>query len=437
MGRLGALLRPFWAPGTRRAALFGGRRVSRLRRSWMAHPVRGSADGPGSHDRFRAASRSRAVSRPGSTSRSRAALRMGLLCGVGALVLLAVQAVGRPTAGSAQPPTAPTRLPASAFSPVRLPPALVEALRARPDDGVGSPGGGASPEDRFGEPGFVGSADGFGWSPSATSADAAPVVPDRVPAGLRPPAVVRFRPRDGSRGVDPNAWLSVRFTAPMDRAATERAFTVLVDGDPVRGRTWWAEDDTVLVLDPAAPLPSGAEVRMAVSAAARSRVGLALVAPATAAIRVAAPVVAPGSEPSRTAGSSTSGSTSISGWRWPLLGPITQRFGESLTRYGWHAGIDIDGSTGDPVVAARAGQVTVAGVYDDCGGLEVHIDHGDGFESWYRHLSFVEVAVGARVAAGARIGRVGNTGCSLGSHLHFAIRLNGSWVDPLRYLPPR
>ncbi|HWP62608.1 MAG TPA: peptidoglycan DD-metalloendopeptidase family protein, partial [Candidatus Binatia bacterium] len=348
---------------------------------------------------------------------------MGLLCGVGALVLLAIQAVGRPMEGSAQPPTAPTRLPPSAFSPVRLPQALVEALRARPDDGVGSPGGGASPENRFGEPGPVRSADGSGASPLPASTDAAAVVPDRVLVGLQPPAVVRFRPRDGSRGVDPNAWLSVRFTAPMDRAATERAFSVLVDGDPVRGRTWWAEDDTVLVLDPAAPLPSGAEVRMAVSAAARSRVGLALVAPATATIRVAASVVTPRSEPSRTAGSSTSGSTSTSGWRWPLLGPITQRFGESLTRYGWHAGIDIDGSTGDPVVAARAGRVTVAGVYDACGGLEVHIDHGDGFESWYRHLSLVEVAVGARVAAGARIGRVGNTGCSLGSHLHFAIRL--------------
>lgn len=125
------------------------------------------------------------------------------------------------------------------------------------------------------------------------------------------------------------------------------------------------------------------------------------------------------------------------GWRWPLLGPITQRFGESLTRYGYRYGIDIDGTTGDPVRAARSGRVIVAGSYDQCGGLEVHIDHGDGIVSWYRHLSHIDVEKGARVEVGTLIGRVGDTGCSLGSHLHFAIQKGSRFVDPLLFLPPR
>jgi murein DD-endopeptidase MepM/ murein hydrolase activator NlpD len=124
-------------------------------------------------------------------------------------------------------------------------------------------------------------------------------------------------------------------------------------------------------------------------------------------------------------------------WVWPLLGPITQRFGESLTQYGYHQGIDIDGDTGDSVRAARGGTVTVAGTWDSCGGIQVHIDHGGGVESWYRHLSRVDVSVGSRVGAGAIIGAVGSTGCSTGSHLHFAIRDRGEFVDPLRYLPAR
>jgi murein DD-endopeptidase MepM/ murein hydrolase activator NlpD len=64
-------------------------------------------------------------------------------------------------------------------------------------------------------------------------------------------------------------------------------------------------------------------------------------------------------------------------------------------------------------------------------------DHGDGLASWYRHLSRIDVAMGTLVEAGTVIGRVGGTGCSLGSHLHFAIRKGSTFVDPLDYLPPR
>src|SRR4029453_10830530 len=179
-------------------------------------------------------------------------------------------------------------------------------------------------------------------------------------------------------------------------------------------------------------------VQLTVEAGARSSTGLAVSSPSSVTFTVSRepPPVAPASKP-RAASPKTGVATPTSTWRWPHDGPITQRFGQSLTRWGYHYGIDIDGNTGDRIRAARAGRVVVAGRYDDCGGLEVHIDHGDGLVSWYRHLSRVEVRVGSRVAAGTVIGRMGATGCVTGSHLHFAIRRGTTFLDPLRFLPPR
>jgi murein DD-endopeptidase MepM/ murein hydrolase activator NlpD len=243
------------------------------------------------------------------------------------------------------------------------------------------------------------------------------------------PEIVRFRPREGWRDVSRSADVSVRFTRPMDHGSTEAVFTTTIDGKALTGAFRWAEGDTVLVLRPARPFPYGATVELAVEHGARAIDGAILQAGARIRFPVEArPLPAP---TSRATGAQTTA------WRWPLIGPITQRFGESLTKYGFHYGIDIDGSTGDPVRAARSGIVTTAGHHDECGGLQVHVDHGDGFVSWYRHLSRVDVAKGTRVAAGDRIGAVGNTGCSLGSHLHFGIRKGKTFVDPLRYLPPR
>jgi len=221
--------------------------------------------------------------------------------------------------------------------------------------------------------------------------------------------------------------LSVRFTMPMAHDATEAAFSATLSGKELSGRSWWAEGDTVLVFDPKALLPRGAHVTLEVGGGARSTYGVPLGDSVTVSFAVVA-AASPQPSPQR---------VTSSGWRWPLSGPITQRFGQSLTKYGIHQGIDIDGTTGNPVRAARSGTVTVAGHYDGCGGLEVHIDHGGGLVSWYRHLSQIDVAVGREIAAGTLIGAVGNTGCSLGSHLHFAIRRGSTFVDPLTHLPPR
>jgi murein DD-endopeptidase MepM/ murein hydrolase activator NlpD len=256
--------------------------------------------------------------------------------------------------------------------------------------------------------------------------------PLEVASAPKAPAIVRFRPRHGWAGVSRFVAVSVRFNRPMDHASTKEAFHVVVGNRPVTGTFRWAEGDTVLVLTPASALPYGAEVALSVDIGARAADGVALADARSVTFRVQrrpAPTVRPAPR--------VRPQPRSSGWRWPLLGPITQRFGESLTQYGFHYGIDIDGDTGDPVRAARRGRVVVAGSYDQCGGLEIHVDHGGGLVTWYRHLSRIDVAKGTLVAAGTVIGRVGDTGCSLGSHLHFAIRKGSTFVDPLDYLPPR
>lgn len=246
-----------------------------------------------------------------------------------------------------------------------------------------------------------------------------------------PVTVIRFRPRDGWTEVSRFADVSVRFSAPMDRAATQAAFHARVGKTAVSGRFRWAESDTVLVLNPSVALPDGATVELTVDAGAKSAEGAVLEA------RAVVSFVVQSKPRPRTTSPPSPAKPRPSSWQWPLIGPITQYFGQTLTQYGVHQGIDIDGDTGDPVRAARAGRVVVAGYADSCGGLQVRIDHGDGFTSWYRHLSRVLVGVGDRVAGGALIGRVGATGCATGSHLHFGIRKGSTFVDPMKYLPSR
>jgi murein DD-endopeptidase MepM/ murein hydrolase activator NlpD len=307
------------------------------------------------------------------------------LVAVTALVLASALASQLVSDAGARPPTSTVQVPATAFS--RVNPA---ALDAAPwgDGGASVPG------------------------------SAAPTV---APAPA--PGVVRFRPRDGSTKVLPGAQLSVRFTVAMDHASTEAAFHATIGTSALAGTYRWAEGDTVIVLRPGRPMPYSAKVVLRVEATARSAVGIPVAAAASVTFTVEARPVAP------------TGGSSASTWQWPLIGPITQYFGDTLTQYGFHQGIDIDGDTGDPVKAARTGTVVVAGYADECGGLQVRIDHGNGVLSWYRHLSAVKTRVGARVSVGAIIGLVGATGCATGSHLHFGISTNGTFVDPLRYLP--
>ena len=123
---------------------------------------------------------------------------------------------------------------------------------------------------------------------------------------------------------------------------------------------------------------------------------------------------------------------------WPTVSrQLTSGFGyrkDPFTgRTTFHAGIDIKGKTGDPVYAAGSGVVKEAGFHSERGNYIV-IAHGKGVESSYYHLHKIEVRKGDQVMRGDRIGQLGNTGRSTGSHLHFQVTLKDKSVSPLRYL---
>ncbi|MDO8487887.1 MAG: peptidoglycan DD-metalloendopeptidase family protein [bacterium] len=114
---------------------------------------------------------------------------------------------------------------------------------------------------------------------------------------------------------------------------------------------------------------------------------------------------------------------------WPAGGLITQR-------YVWyHKGVDIANPSLPSVLAADAGRVVVAGWVDNSGyGNRIIIDHNNGYQTLYAHLSRIYVTVGQTVKRGDAIGQEGSTGRSTGPHLHFEIRRGGVAVNPLEYL---
>jgi peptidoglycan DL-endopeptidase CwlO len=129
---------------------------------------------------------------------------------------------------------------------------------------------------------------------------------------------------------------------------------------------------------------------------------------------------------------STPVSASAAGLIWPLSGPITSPFGPRWG--GFHPGIDIGAPTGTPIHAAAAGTVIWCGWESGYGNLTV-IDHHNGIATAYGHQSRIEVSCNQDVAQGQEIGLVGCTGFCTGPHLHFEVRVNGTPVDPLGYLP--
>jgi hypothetical protein len=101
-----------------------------------------------------------------------------------------------------------------------------------------------------------------------------------------------------------------------------------------------------------------------------------------------------------------------------------------------HHGIDVAGNTGEGVYATDAGVVVYSGWNDYGYGNMVMVDHGNGFQSLYAHLSAFNVGCGQSVGQGDVIGAIGSTGNSSGSHLHFEIRSLSSFVNPNDMLPP-
>lgn len=122
---------------------------------------------------------------------------------------------------------------------------------------------------------------------------------------------------------------------------------------------------------------------------------------------------------------------------WPVMGRITSSFGERQDPINgegaFHSGIDIATEFGQPVRATADGVVFKAS-FGNGYGREVMIDHGNGIETLYGHLSGFAVTAGEQVKRGQVIGYVGSSGHSTGPHLHYEVRVHQTPVNPHKYL---
>ncbi|MCC9274019.1 MAG: peptidoglycan DD-metalloendopeptidase family protein, partial [Enterococcus aquimarinus] len=127
-----------------------------------------------------------------------------------------------------------------------------------------------------------------------------------------------------------------------------------------------------------------------------------------------------------------------SGWGLPVSSiSVSSPYGWRANPWGngpsdFHDGIDLVGASGTSIYASKAGTVATSG-YDASAGNYVIINHGDGYYSYYLHLSSFVVSTGQSVGQGSLVGGMGTTGNSTGVHLHFGIATSGSWsgfVDP-------
>lgn len=114
---------------------------------------------------------------------------------------------------------------------------------------------------------------------------------------------------------------------------------------------------------------------------------------------------------------------------WPSTRRVVNQYFSA-----YHPGLDIDGDYSDSVYATDDGTVIYSGWINNGYGNMVLIDHGNGMQSRYAHNSRVFVSVGQFVNRGDTVARVGTTGRSTGSHLHFEIIVNGKRVNPFKYL---
>lgn len=122
---------------------------------------------------------------------------------------------------------------------------------------------------------------------------------------------------------------------------------------------------------------------------------------------------------------------------WPVKGWVTSEFGRRISPFSgegeFHKGLDIATGYGRAVQAPADGVVAEVTYQNDVG-RTILIDHGHGLSTMYAHLSKAAVRPGAPARKGDRIGYVGNTGRSTGSHLHYSVMLNGVAVNPRKYL---
>ncbi len=124
-------------------------------------------------------------------------------------------------------------------------------------------------------------------------------------------------------------------------------------------------------------------------------------------------------------------------WPIPDSTRITSRFGPRKAPVAgasdYHKGVDVGAPKGTPIYAAAGGTVVIS-TYNYSAGNYVMINHGGGVYTVYMHASKLLVEVGDKVKQGDKIALVGTTGYSTGNHLHFGVRINGTYYDPLNYV---
>lgn len=113
---------------------------------------------------------------------------------------------------------------------------------------------------------------------------------------------------------------------------------------------------------------------------------------------------------------------------WPASGSVSQY------PIWYHMALDIQNPGGPPVIASDTGTVLYAGCISYGYGCHIIIDHNNGYQTLYGHLSQLGVTPGQAVSQGSQIGVMGSTGRSTGTHLHFEVRSGGTILNPLNFL---
>ena len=125
---------------------------------------------------------------------------------------------------------------------------------------------------------------------------------------------------------------------------------------------------------------------------------------------------------------------------WPVMGRLGSGFGvrsDPLSgEMAYHTGLDILSDIGAPVKVTADGVVVQAGMSSEYGGYGrlVIVDHGNGYQTYYGHLSRVNVMPGQMIRQGDVVGAVGMTGRTTGPHLHYEVRVGAAPVNPYRFL---
>ncbi len=129
--------------------------------------------------------------------------------------------------------------------------------------------------------------------------------------------------------------------------------------------------------------------------------------------------------------------STVAGFIWPAVGSISEYYGAPRGAGTYHTGLDIDlyGRYGSSVVAAAPGQVVLASFGGYGYGYHVVVRHDSGYETLYAHFSDIYVTEGQWVSQGEALGAAGCTGYCTGTHLHFEVKADGAYINPLDYLP--